>query len=312
MDQLRVALLALAVLAVPAGQGIAQTSAAGNQSTFVNQGVVGILGSSLTGTGMVFIDEMADVVNDDVDYTLRVLPIVGKGSLRNIEDLLYLKGIDATIVQADVLDFYLQQGDSTVQKKIRYITKLYDEEMHVLVGPGIQSIWDLDQRKVNLGQRSGGTFMSAGVIIDKLGIAPEVQAFQHKIALKKLVNGEIDAMLWMGGSPIPDLAKLPADGGFQLLELPHDLANGTSFGRTQLTSEDYPNLIPPGKILPTLESATILAAYDWPKANPRRHKVERFVEAFRSHFAELQQEPYHEKWRTVDWSEEVPGWQRWQ
>ena len=36
---------------------------------------------------------------------LRVLPVVGKGSLQNVTDILFLRGIDIGIVQSDVLTY---------------------------------------------------------------------------------------------------------------------------------------------------------------------------------------------------------------
>jgi uncharacterized protein len=39
----------------------------------------------------------------DGGQTLRVLPVLGKGSLQNLADILYLRGIDVGIVQSDAL-----------------------------------------------------------------------------------------------------------------------------------------------------------------------------------------------------------------
>jgi len=53
----------------------------------------------LEGTNIRFAAEMAKVTDDRPN--LRVLPIVTYGALGNVEDLLYLKGVDITITSAD-------------------------------------------------------------------------------------------------------------------------------------------------------------------------------------------------------------------
>jgi uncharacterized protein len=67
------------------------------------------------------------------DGALRVLPTQGKGSLQNLSDILYLKGVDIGFVQADALTYAKQHGMfPNLTQSIRYIAKLYDEEVHVL------------------------------------------------------------------------------------------------------------------------------------------------------------------------------------
>jgi len=40
------------------------------------------------------------------DATIRALPVIGKGPVRNVVDILYLKSIDMGAVAADVPEFY--------------------------------------------------------------------------------------------------------------------------------------------------------------------------------------------------------------
>src|SRR5215471_18137524 len=67
-----------------------------------NNAVVGVAGGLLSGTYMKFADELAPVL-DDGDK-LRVLPIVTYGAASNLEDLLYLRGVDVAITQSDVFE----------------------------------------------------------------------------------------------------------------------------------------------------------------------------------------------------------------
>jgi len=149
-----------------------QDAAAPEQRDLVNQATVGIISGGIAGTYVRIAADLADAF--DRGYDLRVLPVIGKGSVRNIEDLLLLRGIDIAIVQSDVLDFYkraeLYPG---IEQKIAYITKLYNEEVHLLARAEFASIDQLRGRRVNFGNEGSGTFMTAGIIFDELGIEVE-------------------------------------------------------------------------------------------------------------------------------------------
>lgn len=309
----RLVLLALLLSVWSASPSLAQvTSEARQRVEHVNQGVVGVMGASRTGTGTRIADEMAHVLNDDVGYSMRVLPIVGRGSVRNIEDLLYLRGIDVTLVQSDVLDFFdSQPNNPTPIDKVVYITKMYEEEFHILAPSYIRSVDDLEGRKVNFGLAPTGSFMTASLIFDALGVTPDVGSDDHAIALGKLQRGEIDAISYTGGSPVDILQDLPAGQGYHLLEIPIERLAGTSYVPAQLTSDLYPNLIPPGEVLNTVATSAVMVAYDWPDDHPRHQRVANFVDALRDKLPTLQSgEEYHNKWKTVDFAAEVPRWRR--
>ena len=54
------------------------------QRDLVNGGVVGLVSGGVTGTYVRIAADLADALDDG--YQMRVLPIIGKGSVRNIED----------------------------------------------------------------------------------------------------------------------------------------------------------------------------------------------------------------------------------
>src|ERR671930_1441317 len=85
--------------------GLVRTAASvgeGNKVQQSNEWTVGIAGGLLDDSNIRFAAEMAKVLDDRPN--LRVLPMVTYGALGNVEDLLYLKGVDVTITSADVLD----------------------------------------------------------------------------------------------------------------------------------------------------------------------------------------------------------------
>src|SRR6195256_1899355 len=73
----------------------------------INRGVVELETSGAAGISVRIAEDLANLIDDGA--TRRVLPVVGKGSLQNLTDLKYLRGIDMAIVQSDVLDYAKEQ-----------------------------------------------------------------------------------------------------------------------------------------------------------------------------------------------------------
>src|SRR5215471_19750144 len=68
----------------------------------INAWTVGLAAGQLEGAPLRFATDISRVVNDG--DKLHVLPIVTGGPTENVEDLLYLKGVDVAMINADTLD----------------------------------------------------------------------------------------------------------------------------------------------------------------------------------------------------------------
>ncbi|MGH6899147.1 MAG: TAXI family TRAP transporter solute-binding subunit [Geminicoccaceae bacterium] len=307
LTRMLVAVLLTLSICGPGIQG-ARAADVAAQRDLVNGGVVGLISGGVTGTYVRIAADLANALDDG--YQLRVLPIIGKGSVRNIEDLLLLRGIDVAIVQSDVLDFY-KRGElvSNIEGKIRYITKLYNEEVHVLARSEYGTIDDLAGKRVNFGTEGSGTFMTASIVFDDLGIDVDVGSDPEPIALEKLRTGEIDAMVFVGGKPVAFIGEVDRSEQLHLLAIPPERIKA-AYVPSELTPDVYPKLIDPGDPVETVAVSAVLAAYNWPEGHPRRHKLDRFIQSFSTNFNRLLEPPFHPKWQEVDLTAQVPGWQR--
>lgn len=307
VDRLRItkAVTIFSLIVFHAHQAFAQSHS--SQRNVVNSGTVGIMSGALGGTDLRIAADLANAFDDG--YDLRVLGIIGKGSVRDIEDLVYLRGIDIAIVQSDVLDFYKKhQLIKEIDKHVHYITKLYDEEVHLLARRDIASIDDLAGKRINFGPNDGGTYMTSGVLLDRLDIEVDVADYDHTEALQKLKAGELDGMIMIEGKPVDLFESLTAEDGLHLLPIAADQAGGSYFG-VSFSSEDYPGLIDEGTI-ETVGVGEVLAAYNWPAGHAREVKLSRFVDQLFEDFEKLQRPPYHPKWKDVDLKADLPGWRR--
>jgi len=73
----------------------------------INEGTVTVITAPAGGATSVFGSDMARVLDDEA--TIRVLPVLGKGPMRNVTDILFLKSIDMGAVASDVPEFYRLQ-----------------------------------------------------------------------------------------------------------------------------------------------------------------------------------------------------------
>jgi TRAP transporter TAXI family solute receptor len=231
--------------------------------------------------------------------------------VQNITDILFLRGIDVGIVQSDVLHYIRETGTyPDIGNRISFITKLYNEEIHILTRTDIKAIEDLRGKKVNFANEGSGTYMTASVVFKKLGIDVEITTHDYELALEKLKNGEIDALFYVAGKPAPIFTSIKPEEGLQLLnvELTPELAETYLPG--EFSTTDYPGLIPPNQEVKTVSVGAVMAVFNWRKGNGRYYKIKRFVESFFGHFDEFLQAPRHPKWQEVNLAADVPGWKR--
>ena len=198
---LMVAAVALAVAAAPASaQSSKSKKQASNLREQINRGTVGIISGGINGTYIRIASDLASVLDDG--NQLRILPLIGKGAVQNIRDILYLKGIDIGIVQSDVLAFLKRQRPhAKIEDRIHYITKLYNEEFHLLAGKRVGSLKELSGKRVNIGEPGSGSTVTASIVFQTLGIQINPTNYDQALALEMLKSGKIDAMVSVAAKP---------------------------------------------------------------------------------------------------------------
>jgi TRAP-type uncharacterized transport system substrate-binding protein len=253
---------------------------------------------------------MAQVLDDGDN--LRVLPMVTYGAASNLEDLLYLRGVDVAITQSDVFEYFRSQRKiNNLDGRINYILRLPIAEMHVLAKNDIKSIEDLRGKKVNFGPAGSASSLTGSIVFQRYGIKAEPTLYDNALAMQKLKSGEIAALIRVVGKPIDFFAKIPASAGLHFVPLPFSKPFADYYTLGELTSQEYPGLVPAGETVDTIAVPSVLAVFNWPKYTDRYRRVQRFVEALYTKWDQFLQPPRHPKWKEVNLAATVPGWSRW-
>jgi hypothetical protein len=146
------------------------------------------------------------------------------GSFDNI-NLLGAGKVDLAIMQLDVLQFVAgimrKETGVNVLEEAKVVLNLYLEEIHVIAkNPDIKSLQQLQGKRVAVGPEKSGSALTAEVLLAGFGLTVDYVFSPPDEAVKKLQAGEIDALIFIGGAPVPAFSNL--DGGFHFVALPVD------------------------------------------------------------------------------------------
>src|SRR5437660_11767116 len=208
----------------------------------LNANTVTVISGTIGGTYVQFGADLASVLDDGNE--VRVLTIVGRGSVQSVADILFLQGVDLGIVRSDTLDYLEKKGFAKdIKKQFTYVTKLYNEEMHVIASKSVRTLKELDGKTISVDLPNGGTFVTALTVFERLGMKPKVVYIEQRIALEELKKGELDAVIVVGGTPYVSVTTFKNDGRFHLAGVDYWKPLQSDYLPATLTSNDYRNLI---------------------------------------------------------------------
>jgi TRAP-type uncharacterized transport system substrate-binding protein len=270
----------------------------------INAWTVGLAGGLIEGAPLRLAAEIARVVNEE--DKLHVIPIVTTGATENVNSLLYLRGVDAAVINTDALDEYKAQVPS-IDRRIVYILNLFPAELHVFVRPEIKSLDDLKGKKVNFNTQGTAAAYSGPLIFSRLGLNVEKMFIPHQVALQQMKSGEIAAVVFITSKPVDAFLKGRWEPGYKFLPVEYDSRFEDYYLPSAISSADYPSLVPQGERISTIAVPTILAGYNWPKQSDRYARMARFVDQLFGRLDRLQAPGFDPKWKDVSLRANVPN-----
>jgi TRAP-type uncharacterized transport system substrate-binding protein len=275
----------------------------------INNWTVGVAGGLLEGTFVKYAAELGRALDDGDN--LRVLPVVTYGAVGNVTDLIYLKGVDFAITYADVLDHFKNvEKIPGIDRRVNYVIPMFQGEFHLFVRPEIKTIQDLAGKKVGFNTVGSAANYTGNIVFERLGIKVE-QVFQNNsLAIEAMRRGELAGIVHVVGKPNDLFSKMKPEPGFHFLPMEYGDKFADYYVPAELTSADYPNLIPAGESVPTISVSALLAVYNWKSDTDRYRRCVRFIEYLFNRFDKLREAPYQPGWRQINLAGTIPGWTR--
>jgi TRAP-type uncharacterized transport system substrate-binding protein len=273
----------------------------------INAWTVGLAGGLIEGAPLRLAAEIARVVNEE--DKLHVIPIVTRGATENVNSMLYLRGVDAAIINTDALEEYKAQVP-LVERRIVYILSLFPSELHIFVRPEIGSLEDLRGKKVNFNTQGTAAAYSGPLIFSRLNLNVEKLFIPHQVALEQMKRGEVSAVVFVTSKPVDAFLKGRWDPGFKFVPVEYDAKFEDYYLPSSIDAADYPNLVPKGERIATIAVPTIIAAYNWPQQSDRYQRVARLVDHLFGRIDRLQSPGFDPKWKDVNLRARVPSLER--
>lgn len=192
------------------------------------------------------------------------------GSVANVNALMDFE-VEIALVQADVAYSALTNKRSFKQDKelpVRAIASLYPEKLHIVAhrDAGIYNVSDFRTKTVSLDETGSGTLMVMRVILSSYGISEKdfnPLYLKPEFTLERLVEGDIQAICIVAGTPVPAIKPILEDG-FQLV--------GIESHVSKKINNQYPFLVPGlipkvaytglEKEIPTVEVYALLVVHE--------------------------------------------------
>jgi uncharacterized protein len=164
------------------------------------------------------------------------------GSFDNI-NLLAAGKVDLAIMQLDVLRFVteimLKESGLNILEEAKVALNLYLEEIHVIAkNPDIRMLQQLQGKRVAVGPEKSGSALTAEVLLAGFGVKVDPIFDSPEGAAKKLDRGEIDALIFIGGAPVPAFRNL--DASFHFVTMPVDSGLDQIYPKKTIAKSVYP------------------------------------------------------------------------
>jgi TRAP-type uncharacterized transport system substrate-binding protein len=236
-----------------------------------------------------------------------------QGPEKDLLTLLHNPGIDVALIPTDAIESLPRQVRAGVHEHLRYLFRVPSQRLHILARRDITTIYDLNGRKIDIGQPGSGSSLTAHLIFNKLGIKPEFTSSDRITAFQHLRSNQIQAMVLLDSDTSKDVLAFASDGDFHLVPISFEaLASPLEelivhYAPSQFSGEEYPNLVQPGQQVETIAVTRVLALRNWPEGSAHYERLADLSEALSTYWFDEIQKPAG---NGIGLAEQALGWKR--
>lgn len=271
-----------------------------------------IVTASERGTYIQIGRDLAKHVAPQAQIDLDALP--SAGSAENIHRLRYEDGVKFALVQSDVYQAFINQGNAgdanaaSIIRPLRVILPLYNEEIYFIVRADspMNFVHDIRDARINVGAMKSGTAMSATTLYRLMFERPvsdeRIGFLSNEDALVKLTGDKsVDVVVVVAGQPAKLLADMKPEAKALIKLLKFDAEHPASkaalktYFPSTVKAASYPSLL--SDDVPGLAVKAYLVTYDYGRASTQA-RLSQFARSLCQNFATLQSDG-HPKWKEV-------------
>jgi hypothetical protein len=198
--------------------------------------------------------KLADAVQHD--HSLRLLPIIGDGTIQTAADLTQLDSVDVALLPLDTLTYAEAQGLlNQKDAKVSYLVQLHSVTWVLVASPNIKSLTKLAGRRIASGPTGTSGFVAGELLFNAFEVPFERVPKQGAEALAAVATGEADAAI----VDADQIRRYKLDTTkFHCLPLTVPAPLDGTYAETQLTQHDLPGLIAEGQTITAVKTPLAL------------------------------------------------------
>ncbi len=235
----------------------------------------------------------------DHEASLRILPVLGTGSIQALQDLTQFPNLDAALVTSDSLAYVKAQNLlGTEQQSFSFISAVKPLPVLLITKRNIANITALAGKRIATGPADSAGFATGELLLGAMEVPFMRVPLSQEAAIDALATGKADAALVLG-TPQNINRLQQADYHFLPIVLPPELT--AIYSKATLTSRDAPSLLADNKKIETVATELILAVNDASASPEQQNRLKQF---------EAQVFKQDEKATHLSVRTEVQGWAR--
>lgn len=164
---------------------------------------IGMVTGSSYSTYFKFGEQIAEVSKQ---MGVNILVKVSNGSIANIERLASTENVALAIVQTDILSYLRKDSNPRLRRfahKLRIVSPLYEEEIHLFSRKNIKNISDLNGKRVIVGFEGSNTNLTAENIMEIMNVTPKEKVYKlPRKGVSLVIQDEADAVFFVSQKPL--------------------------------------------------------------------------------------------------------------
>ncbi len=210
----------------------------------------------------------------DHEGALRVLPVLGEGSIQAMQDITQFSALDSALVTSDSLAYVKAQNLlGADEQKFSYITAIKPLPIMLIARKNIANITALAGKRIATGPAYSASFATGEMVFGAMEIPFLRVAQTQDAAIESLASGKADAALVLGTPK--NLSRLQV-GDFHILPIVMPTELTQTYSRNTLSNKDAPNLLVNSQKIESISTQLLLAVNDQHFDAGQRNRLKQF------------------------------------